>query len=667
MKHDTTPRRRKNCAIAKTNSGHRSLARQTFCAAAAIAAPFLGAGTLSAADIVPDKPAVTHLDPIVVVATRVPEALSTVSPSVNFIDASQLAPAGNYTLDNVLREQPGFYALSGSTGNVASVFTRGAESRMTLITLDGRRLNPGLSNFDTSVFSTDNLASIQAMRGATSTLHGANALGGIIDLRSVDPFENEGVSGGISGEVGSFDYRRGAFDYVSASPLTKQGGGRLGVSVGGSWSETDNNRPNSHLRTTSLLPRFDYKVNDALTFNVLTRYHDYETGLPGDNTVPEGHDALSNANGTNVLISPGFKLKIGENFSLQTYYSFTRNEYESNTRYYSTWPAPAWTPLSYDKNTVDGHEFTLIANWKITDIVAIGGGFTFEEKSYDSVANHYHESMNSASPWLRVSVTPIKNLNLSLGVRHDEFSDYKSATTGEANVSYRIDATGTTFHARIANAYSTPDIATIAYDLSYGYGAPAHFETNSLKPEKNTAWEIGIKQQVNVLDGINFGAVFFDNDFTDLIQWDYANHVGYNINKARSQGIELNADVRLFSSLRLYGNATFLKTENKQTGARLLRRPDFAATLGVEHTPSEKLTVGFSATYVHGVEDVDAATYATVDNKDYTYARLYARYLITKNVEVFGRIENLFDQTYWVVNGYPSLPVSAYVGVRFRL
>ncbi|MDR2844835.1 MAG: TonB-dependent receptor plug domain-containing protein, partial [Puniceicoccales bacterium] len=213
------------CArLVRTQTG-RFFARQTLRAAALPllllgVAPLLhaqSAATSTAPTPPTAEPAPTRLDPVVVVASRAPELLSTVSPSVSYIGADQLAAAGNYTVADALREQPGIYVLGNAFGNTASVFTRGVESRWTQFTLDGRRLNPGFSGFDSGLFTTGNLASVQIARGASSTFHGANAAGGVVDLRTVDPLLFEKPTGSISGEAGSYGYWRGAFEYGAAS------------------------------------------------------------------------------------------------------------------------------------------------------------------------------------------------------------------------------------------------------------------------------------------------------------------------------------------------------------------------------------------------------------------------------------------------------------------
>ena len=652
----------------------RSLARQTL-RAAAVALPLLAMGTASLlaqsattsektseTTAAKEAPAaneadpsrtqgVTRLEPVIIVASRTPELLSGVSPSVSYIGEEQLALAGNYTIADALREQPGLYVLGNAFGNIASVFIRGVESRWTQFTLDGRRLNPGFSGFDSALFTSGNLASVQIARGASSTFHGANAAGGVVDLRTIDPLDFEKPAGNLSGEAGSYGYWRGAFEYGAASDLPGNYG-RVGISLGTSWTEADNLRPNSDYRSINFLPRIDWRVNDHVTLNFVARHFDYEAGMPGDIYNPSLTERQSVKN---TLVSPGVKIRVNDKLDLQAYYSYTRNEY-ANT-------GSAW---SDDHNIADGHEGTLQATWKITDTVALSGGYTYESKIYDRQSQRYHRDFDSHSPWLNLRLTPLKDLLVSVAGRYNNFTSYDDATTGEASIRYRIAATNTTLHARVANAYAVPDIGTLSYDTSYGYGPAGHFRTKDLEPEKNLSWEVGVKQQINFLNGASLGAVFFQNHITDLIQWDWTTSTAYNINKAFTQGVELSADLRPLDTLRFYANATFLRAENRTAHNRLQRRPDFTGTLGVEHTPTDAITVGLSVTYVHGVEDVDARTYGRTDNLNYTYGRLYANFRVWKNVEIFGRVENLFDKEYVQVNGYPSLPVNAYVGVRVR-
>lgn len=653
------------------------IARQSLRAAALL--PVLGIGTLWAeevsSEIVPAPvekkiPAAEKsgqkLEPVVVIASRAPERLSEVTPSASYIDKADLIPAGKYSLSEVLREEQGVYVASyGATGAASSMFARGADSRMTQVTLDGRRLNAGLSNFDTSTLLMDNLSSVQLMRGASSTLYGANAMGGVIGLYSVDPFTTERAGGTLSVEHGSYGFWRTGFEVAGTGaqlgvPGSEDGTG-WGFSIGGSYTDTDNKRGNNDYRMVNILPRVDYKVSDQLRFDVLTRYYDYSMGLPGDNTVPDGYDALSKQSGYNWLVSPGVTMDLTESVQLRAFYSYTKNNLFTSSRYWDSWSS-IWSPLEDAASNVDKHEVSLLATWQVTDELNVTGGYTFEKslietKSY-TYGSEYSARRDSNSPWVQVRYEPVEDLKISGGVRYNQFSSFDDAWTGEANVSYRIAPTDTTVHVRVASAYATPDESTLAYGYS----------SQGLEPESNVTWEVGARQELDVLEGGRLSIVYFENHFRDMISWVPASggipaH-GENIDKVTTRGVEMTAEINPIEDVRLYANATYLRTKNKQTGARLVRRPDWTFTVGAEVNPWEALTLGISATYVHGVEDTDAATWARVKNENYTYGRAYATLRLSENAEIFGRVENLFDEDYWTANGYPALPINAYGGFR---
>jgi vitamin B12 transporter len=656
----------------------RRRALQFFCAAVFPLLPLAAATAAPAADFgpaaeaarpeVPEKGeaalgnagAAVRLAPVVVVASRTPELLAEVSPSVSRIDVRQLADAGNYTLADALRTEQGVFTLGDATGNVQSIFIRGLEGRMTLVTLDGRRLNPGFSNFDATALGVEGLGAVEIMRGATSTIHGSDAAAGVIGLRSINPLEAvpEGKSsaGSVFAEAGSHGFTRGGLEVATVGTVGKARDlGRLGVSVGGSWTEGDGWRENSDHRGLTLLPRLDWQLNERVRLNLLTRYNGREGGMPGDTGAPSASDRFESSN---VLVSPGVFFDVNEGLKFSAYYSYTRNEYR------------AFDPWGGDHNVADGHEATVQADWRPGDFVRLGGGFTFEYKQYERLGQNFDRGYLSNSPWVQAQITPVKDLGIRVAARYNQFSEYKDAFTGEVGLSYQLRATGTSFHARAANAYNVPDMGTVSYDLSYGYGAAAHFRTEDLKPEQNLAWEVGVRQGIRVLDGGSVSATFFQNNVTDMISWDWANRVGYNVDKARTQGVEIAADLHLNGQVRLFGNATFLDAKDLSKGGRLARRPDFSGTLGIEIAPAERARLGFSVTYVHGLEDnlYDYETYTSrrVDLKSYFYGRLYATVRLHGGLEVFGRVENAFDKSYSVAAGYPAPPITASAGLRYR-
>ena len=62
--------------------------------------------------------------------------------------------------------------------------------------------------------------------------------------------------------------------------------------------------------------------------------------------------------------------------------------------------------------------------------------------------------------------------------------------------------------------------------------------------------------------------------------------------------------------------------------------------------------------------DVNASAGSRVEIDDYVVVNLSGSYNVHKYVEVFARIENLFDQDYQEIFGYGTPGVSAYGGVK---
>ena len=111
---------------------------------------------------------------------------------------------------------------------------------------------------------------------------------------------------------------------------------------------------------------------------------------------------------------------------------------------------------------------------------------------------------------------------------------------------------------------------------------------------------------------------------------------------------------------------TYLEADNQTTGVRLLRRPRHSASADLWHDFGGGFSAGAGATWVAQREDIHAATFARIDGADYTVARLYAAYAVNDRLSLRARIENLFDETYEPVHGFPQPGRAAFAGVEWR-
>jgi outer membrane receptor protein involved in Fe transport len=77
-------------------------------------------------------------------------------------------------------------------------------------------------------------------------------------------------------------------------------------------------------------------------------------------------------------------------------------------------------------------------------------------------------------------------------------------------------------------------------------------------------------------------------------------------------------------------------------------------------------SVGAGVQYVARRQDVDALTFATVDAPDYTVVRAYAAWAVNDHVTLKVHIENILNEHYEEVNGYPALGARAFAGIEAR-
>ena len=139
-----------------------------------------------------------------------------------------------------------------------------------------------------------------------------------------------------------------------------------------------------------------------------------------------------------------------------------------------------------------------------------------------------------------------------------------------------------------------------------------------------------------------------------------------NIERARAEGVELALKVRPNDALTVSGSYTYLDAKNRALatanyGRRLARRPGSSVTVNADYRWPFGLDTGATITAVGDSFD-DASNARRLDG--YVLADIRASFPITRAVEVYGRVENLFDARYQTVFNYGQPGRAAYGGVR---
>ncbi|MBA2742800.1 MAG: TonB-dependent receptor, partial [Chthoniobacterales bacterium] len=98
-------------------------------------------------------------------------------------------------------------------------------------------------------------------------------------------------------------------------------------------------------------------------------------------------------------------------------------------------------------------------------------------------------------------------------------------------------------------------------------------------------------------------------------------------------------------------------------GARLPRRPRNEAYVSGSYLWFGKLRTTVEAKFVNAREELNFSG-PNFDIEDYAFVNISAEYQVNRNLTIFGRINNLTDEQYAEVFGFPALGRGAYGGLR---
>ncbi len=142
------------------------------------------------------------------------------------------------------------------------------------------------------------------------------------------------------------------------------------------------------------------------------------------------------------------------------------------------------------------------------------------------------------------------------------------------------------------------------------------------------------------------------------------------------RGVELTLAAQVTPNWLITGSYAYTDATDLD-GREEIRTPPHGASLGVHHTLAEgRAQIGATAIYngrmkddqFAGLFDLGSFVYTPVITRreldDYLLVSLSASYRLNRNIELFGRVENLLDSDYEEVLGYSTAPISAVGGVR---
>ena len=620
------------------------------------------------------------LDTLVVTANRTPVRADQVGGQITVIDQDQIRARQTPVITDLLLSVPGVsLSRNGGVGTATQLKIRGAETGQTVVLIDGVKLNdPSAtdSGYNAGNLLTGDVARIEVLRGVQSVLWGSQAIGGVINIITADPTEpfeaDAAVEGGsfktASARVGLGGKSERVTWRAAASSYTTDGVSAFNRARGGREDDGYHNLGASGKAAVLL--------TDQLSLDLRAVYSRGRTKIDGFAT-PTGAfgDDAEFSTTRDVIGYAGLRLDLLDgrlsNRLAVAYTDTARGSFN---------PLQRVTTTTFDA-AGRNRRFEYQGTLKLTPAWIAVFGAESERSRFRTaspsptnptpVPGHRRASLDGL--YGQVSGQVLPDLTLAGGVRYDDHGDFGGHTVGQASAAWTI-AGATTLRASIGQGFKAPSLFQLGSD--FGNGA--------LNPEAARSWDAGVEQRL--ADGrVTLSAAYFERhtknqiDFVSCTATSTAalcfggnglRRSGYydNISRSKAHGWELQAQAEPVDGLRLSANYSYTASLNDVVGAAnfgkwLARRPRNQANFEASYVWPVRLTTAVAARYAgHSFDDAANRNLS----KTYTLWDVRASFPVTDQIEVYGRVENLFDKNYETIRNYGQLGRAAYAGVRAR-
>jgi vitamin B12 transporter len=580
------------------------------------------------------------LPEVVVTATRLP-AIVADTPGARVIDAATIEQRGAVFAADILGDIPGLSVTrSGAYAGIAQVRMRGAGPGKTLVLVDGVPVNdPSEINgaFDLSGFDLGDIERIEVLSGPQSSLWGSAAIGGVIAFttREIDGLRAEA-------EAGSFDTVRSRLALGRANAAWALGAwvsrfDTAGISAADGYPERDG------FGSTTAGARGRYRLAPGARIEGTVRWSRSAGDLDGypapayvlADTADTTASEQWSGNGRLLFAAAGLDQQVSVSAL-----DLTRTNAGS---FASTFTAERQ-----------------VYRWQATG-AALAGRVDYtlgaeHQSDRGSLSTGTAETMGVSSVFgvSRVQVSP--RLSLTGALRRDETDGFGGATTGRLSAAWDLDG-GFILSGAWGTGFKAPSISQAVCD--YCYSASPY---PVLRPETADSVELALGWRS--VDGRIQGRVTaYRLKVADQITYvfDPATYdsVYVNVDRTRTDGIELEGRALLGGGLDLALAYGWTDAVDRTGGARLLRVPEHAGSA----------TLGWSGARLSGALTVRAEG----DQDDaggvrpaFVTAGVSGSWVVTSSVSLTARIDNLADRHVQQVFGYGEPGRSGYVGIRLR-
>lgn len=609
----------------------------------------IGLGLLAA--LIASASAQSVLAPVVVTASREPQPIDHVTADVVVIDATRIRDSSADSVEDLLRREAGLQvSRNGGPGHTAGVLIRGASAANSVVLIDGVRVGSGtLGQFDFSSLALAQIDHIEVLRGPASSLYGADAVGGVVQIFTrrgegapsvnagigVGGYASYSADAGISGALVGWDYAASVGREKSRGVSTLRPGDRFG-----NYNPDDD----GYVRNTGQFklgyaPAAGHRIGLSFVDSDVNSRYDDSQFLPPDfmqDASLDFHDRLQSRVATldyRGVLSPVWT----------TTAQLARNDDDAHSGH----DLPVRFRTLHDQFTwqntfkPSAGQQVLVAYEHLNERATSDSFLAEEKRDNDAVVLGYTGEFGSHV--------------VQADLRHDRNSVYGGNTTGRVGWSMEV-ASGLRLRALAGTTFRAPSFNDLFY---VGYGLP------TIQPEHGRSIEAGLNWRAG---GSEAAATVYRNRVRNLIAYEpdasfcppdpaYQFGCARNVGRARLQGATFTGAHR-WDRLQLRGTIDVLDARDQQTHERLARRAAHQETLSADYDLGA-WRIGADVLRLGARPDagVQLAAYETLD--------LRASWRFAPRWRLEAKLLNATDRDIQPARDFQSLGRQAWLTVRY--
>ena len=604
---------------------------------------------------------IEQLPEIVVSASRVPLEAKAVGSAVTVITAEEIERKQARVVSDLLREVPGVAVhRSGPMGTHTAVRIRGGEAGHTLVIIDGVKVNDpadGNATYNFGHLLASDVERIEVLRGPQSGIYGSDAIGGVINI--VTRKGRGPATAILSVEGGSFGTANLMTGYRGAGE-----GYHFALSAGGYRTSGISIAPGTEkdgYRNQTYNARFGFELADDLELELSGRYvrtnletdgqSSFGGATPDDGDETDGDQWGGRTRLKYSLFDGAWSHAAGAS-TIRMKRDFFDDSAGSHNRFDGRrlrvdYETGVFFETSYGVDAT--HAVTFLTEREKDAHLTGGARPNFTNRSY---SGEYQAGFAD-------------RLFLSGSIRRDDNERFKDTSTYRLTAAHLHAATGTRLHGSYGTGVKNPTLSHLFQ--RFGRIGP----NLDVQPEKSKGWDIGVEQRL--LEGrLSTDLTYFNSRPTDLIYWNDAGTTDFNDDfydnlegTSRIRGVEFSVKAKPAKGMNLSVQYTYTDAKDAQ-GRPLRRRAKHIASANAGYDIlSGRATVDLGIDY--NGKQVDQYNRPKVPS--YVLVNLAGKYSVTKSIEFFGRIENLFDKDYYELRSfemreYRTTGIGFFAGIR---